>query len=49
MAIYGFDRAKELAIAYRRRLEAEWEEQQGIWAVLDEKRAAARAHRLGRG
>jgi len=43
--LYGFDRAKELAIAYRKRLEAEWEEQQQIWAKLDEKREAERLKR----
>merc|ERR1712217_495661 len=47
--IYGFDRAKELAIGYRKRLEAEWEEQQVIWARLDanreSKRLARRAER----
>ncbi|CAE7918483.1 unnamed protein product [Symbiodinium necroappetens] len=43
--IYGFDRAKELAIAYRRRLESEWDEQLRIWADLDEKREQQRAAR----
>eukprot|EP00931_Biecheleriopsis_adriatica_P079629 TRINITY_DN53011_c0_g1_i1.p1 TRINITY_DN53011_c0_g1~~TRINITY_DN53011_c0_g1_i1.p1 ORF type:complete len:222 (-),score=39.80 TRINITY_DN53011_c0_g1_i1:50-682(-) len=43
--VYGFDRAKELAIAYRRRMEAEWDEQQRIWAKLDAKRDAERARR----
>merc|ERR1712070_983996 len=43
--IYGFDKAKELAIGYRQRLEAEWEEQLRIWAVLDEKREAQRLKR----
>merc|ERR1712151_949570 len=33
--LYGFDKAKELAIAYRKRLEAEWEEQLEIWYKLD--------------
>mmetsp|Transcript_17145 Transcript_17145/g.45666 ORF Transcript_17145/g.45666 Transcript_17145/m.45666 type:complete len:225 (+) Transcript_17145:104-778(+) len=45
VSIYGFDRAKELAIGYRRRLEAEWEEQQRIWARLDAQREAARLQR----
>merc|ERR1712187_446505 len=31
VALYGFHRAKELAIGYRLRLEAEWEEQERIW------------------
>merc|ERR1719330_793574 len=43
--LYGFDRAKELAIAYRQRLEAEWEEQQQIWARMDADREAARLRR----
>mmetsp|Transcript_27662 Transcript_27662/g.69643 ORF Transcript_27662/g.69643 Transcript_27662/m.69643 type:complete len:223 (+) Transcript_27662:98-766(+) len=43
--LYGFDRAKELAIAYRRRLEAEWEEQQQIWARLENEREVARIQR----
>mmetsp|Transcript_94359 Transcript_94359/g.250623 ORF Transcript_94359/g.250623 Transcript_94359/m.250623 type:complete len:237 (-) Transcript_94359:14-724(-) len=43
--IYGFDRAKELAIAYRLRLEAEWEEQEQIWARLDAEREAKRLQR----
>eukprot|EP00933_Yihiella_yeosuensis_P084904 TRINITY_DN9964_c0_g1_i1.p1 TRINITY_DN9964_c0_g1~~TRINITY_DN9964_c0_g1_i1.p1 ORF type:complete len:248 (-),score=48.35 TRINITY_DN9964_c0_g1_i1:128-871(-) len=43
--VYGFDKAKELAIAYRRRLEAEWDEQQQIWAKLDEKRELERTKR----
>mmetsp|Transcript_48874 Transcript_48874/g.109900 ORF Transcript_48874/g.109900 Transcript_48874/m.109900 type:complete len:252 (+) Transcript_48874:85-840(+) len=42
VSIYGFDRAKELAIGYRKRLEAEWEEQQRIWAQLDAEREAKR-------
>merc|ERR1712060_888969 len=45
VAIYGFDRAKELAIGYRKRLEAEWEEQVRIWAQLDEKRELQRLER----
>eukprot|EP00435_Cladocopium_sp_Y103_P057688 s694_g20.t1 len=45
VAIYGFDRSKELAIAYRKRLEAEWEEQQQIWAELDRKREEEKAKR----
>mmetsp|Transcript_108713 Transcript_108713/g.325197 ORF Transcript_108713/g.325197 Transcript_108713/m.325197 type:complete len:226 (-) Transcript_108713:64-741(-) len=40
--IYGFDRAKELAIAYRQRLEAEWDEQQRIWARIDAERESKR-------
>eukprot|EP00450_Noctiluca_scintillans_P025156 CAMPEP_0194511446 /NCGR_PEP_ID=MMETSP0253-20130528/43128_1 /TAXON_ID=2966 /ORGANISM="Noctiluca scintillans" /LENGTH=141 /DNA_ID=CAMNT_0039354781 /DNA_START=207 /DNA_END=632 /DNA_ORIENTATION=- len=40
--IYGFDRAKELAIGYRKRLEAEWEEQEKIWLRLDAQREAKR-------
>ncbi|CAE7571264.1 unnamed protein product, partial [Symbiodinium pilosum] len=43
--IYGFERAKELAIAYRRRLDAEWDEQQRIWADLHAKREQERAKR----
>lgn len=43
--IYGFDRAKELAIAYRRRLEAEWEEQQAIFEKLDIAREQGRLKR----
>merc|ERR1712176_1639392 len=39
---YGFDRAKELAICYRKRLEAEWDEQERIWARLDAEREARR-------
>lgn len=42
VAIYGFDRAKELAVGYRRRLDAEWEEQMRIWADLDVRRETAR-------
>merc|ERR1711920_653651 len=40
--IYGFERAKELAIGYRKRLDAEWEEQLAIWARLDAEREAKR-------
>merc|ERR1712039_525108 len=43
--IYGFDRAKELAIGYRKRLEAEWDELQVIWARLDAEREAKRLAR----
>lgn len=42
VAIYGFDQAKQLAIGYRKRLEAEWEEQQRIWYQLDSEREARR-------
>eukprot|EP00927_Polykrikos_kofoidii_P005904 TRINITY_DN12371_c0_g1_i3.p1 TRINITY_DN12371_c0_g1~~TRINITY_DN12371_c0_g1_i3.p1 ORF type:complete len:326 (-),score=39.67 TRINITY_DN12371_c0_g1_i3:184-1161(-) len=42
VGVYGFDRAKHLAMAYRSRLEAEWEEQQRIWYDLDSKREARR-------
>jgi len=42
VAIHGFDRAKELAIAYRKRLDAEWEEQQQIWARLDAQQESKR-------
>mmetsp|Transcript_96746 Transcript_96746/g.300854 ORF Transcript_96746/g.300854 Transcript_96746/m.300854 type:complete len:234 (-) Transcript_96746:394-1095(-) len=45
VSIHGFDRAKELAIGYRKRLEAEWDEQQRIWAKLDAEREAARLKR----
>lgn len=45
VTLYGFDRAKELAIAYRKRLEAEWEEQQRIWRKLDAQREAKRLQR----
>lgn len=45
VSIYGFDRAKELAISYRQRLDAEWDDQQRIWADLDAKREAARLER----
>ncbi|CAJ1403831.1 unnamed protein product [Effrenium voratum] len=48
VAIYGFERGKELAIAYRKRLEAEWDEQQRIWAELDAKREAERLKRRAR-
>merc|ERR1719158_576895 len=35
LSIYGFMKAKELAINYRRRLELEWDEQQKVWERLD--------------
>mmetsp|Transcript_62167 Transcript_62167/g.158075 ORF Transcript_62167/g.158075 Transcript_62167/m.158075 type:complete len:258 (-) Transcript_62167:11-784(-) len=43
--LYGFDRSKELAIQYRQRLEAEWEEQHQIWVRLDAEREASRLRR----
>lgn len=36
---YGFEGARELAIGYRKRLEAEWEEQEQQWERLDDQRA----------
>ena len=36
--IHGFHRAKELAIAYRKRLEEEWEEAELGWQQIDAKR-----------
>jgi len=35
VSIYGFDKAKELAINYRKRLGLEWDEQQKRWNELD--------------
>lgn len=34
---HGFEKAKQLAVAYRRRLEKEWEELESTWATLDDK------------
>ncbi|EER17110.1 conserved hypothetical protein [Perkinsus marinus ATCC 50983] len=39
---WGFDRAKEMAIGYRRRLEYEWAEVQEAWKVIDHERETAR-------
>lgn len=36
--VHGFHRAKELAIAYRTRLEKEWEEAEAGWAKIDADR-----------
>ena len=44
--LHGFHRAKELAIAYRKRLEAEWEEAEAGWRKIDEERAAQKAAQL---
>jgi hypothetical protein len=38
--IHGFHRSKELAVAYRKRLEKEWEEAEAGWRQIDEERAA---------
>ena len=40
--LHGFHRAKELAIAYRKRLEAEWEEAEAGWKRIDDERVAKR-------
>ncbi|CAD7927068.1 unnamed protein product [Amoebophrya sp. A120] len=37
VGLYGFEEAKRRAIAYRKRLEQEWNEQQKIWRILDTK------------
>jgi hypothetical protein len=37
--IHGFHRAKELAVAYRKRLEQEWEEADAGWRQIDADRA----------
>lgn len=37
--LHGFHRAKELAVGYRQRLEAEWSEAERGWALIDSKRA----------
>jgi len=42
---YGFDRAKELAINYRKRLELEWDEQQKRWDELDAEDNRIRAEK----
>lgn len=40
--LHGFHRAKEMAIAYRKRLETEWEEAEAGWKKIDEEREAKR-------
>lgn len=40
--IHGFHKAKELAIAYRKRLEQEWEEAEAGWEAIDREREADR-------
>ena len=40
--VHGFHRAKELAIAYRARLEKEWEEAEQGWATIDATRQKRR-------
>lgn len=40
--LHGFHRAKELAVAYRKRLEAEWEEAEAGWKRIDDERVAQR-------
>ncbi|CEM02754.1 unnamed protein product [Vitrella brassicaformis CCMP3155] len=42
VGLYGFEGAKKLAIAYRKRLEAEWEEQMDQWGVIDQRNAERR-------
>ena len=44
--LHGFHRAKELAIAYRKRLEMEWEEAEAGWQKIDQDRAAQRVAAL---
>jgi hypothetical protein len=39
---HGFHRAKELAIGYRQRVEAEWTELESVWAKVDEAKALKR-------
>eukprot|EP00929_Paragymnodinium_shiwhaense_P115938 TRINITY_DN85105_c0_g1_i1.p1 TRINITY_DN85105_c0_g1~~TRINITY_DN85105_c0_g1_i1.p1 ORF type:complete len:260 (-),score=52.51 TRINITY_DN85105_c0_g1_i1:12-791(-) len=45
VALYGFDHGKDLAVAYRKRLEAEWAEQERIWYRMDSEREANRLQR----
>mmetsp|Transcript_50962 Transcript_50962/g.100167 ORF Transcript_50962/g.100167 Transcript_50962/m.100167 type:complete len:231 (-) Transcript_50962:121-813(-) len=42
VSLYGFEGAKQQAIAYRKRLEAEWEELQERWAEMDREDAEKR-------
>eukprot|EP00922_Rhytidocystis_sp_ex-Travisia-forbesii_P047992 GHVS01071513.1.p1 GENE.GHVS01071513.1~~GHVS01071513.1.p1 ORF type:complete len:218 (+),score=23.25 GHVS01071513.1:90-743(+) len=42
VGLYGFDGAKQLALGYRKRLEAEWDELLNTWNVTDRKCALAR-------
>ena len=44
--LHGFHRAKELAIAYRKRLEEEWAEAEEGWRKIDEERAIKREEAL---
>ncbi|CDR96289.1 hypothetical protein, conserved [Babesia bigemina] len=44
---HGFHDAKEKAIAYRKRLEAEYDELQETWHEMDKKRMEERARRHG--
>eukprot|EP00922_Rhytidocystis_sp_ex-Travisia-forbesii_P047987 GHVS01071507.1.p1 GENE.GHVS01071507.1~~GHVS01071507.1.p1 ORF type:complete len:222 (+),score=22.42 GHVS01071507.1:58-723(+) len=42
VGLYGFDGAKQLALGYRKRLEAEWDELLNTWNVTDRKCAQSR-------
>ncbi|CAD7938501.1 unnamed protein product [Amoebophrya sp. A25] len=42
VGLYGFDEAKRRAIAYRKRLEQEWKEQEKIWRIMDTKKEIQR-------
>ena len=48
VGIYGFDKAKALAINYRKRCEAEWEEQEKIWATIDKRNEEIRREKKAR-
>ena len=40
--LHGFHRAKEMAVAYRKRLEEEWAEAESGWEAIDLKRSEER-------
>ena len=42
---HGFHKAKELAMGYRQRLEAEWADAEEAWAKIDAERDAQRSER----
>ncbi|GIX62024.1 AP2 domain transcription factor AP2IV-1 [Babesia caballi] len=44
---HGFQEAKQKAIAYRKRLEAEYEELQETWQEIDRRRSAERVQKRG--